>query len=93
MRHVMAHPQATVRFFNNESIEEYLGRSYKIVTGEASAKNLPVKPLKLFVHFCLSHIMHAFSRYLKKFFTEKKKEIYNVLLQRSYKFRKRGNFP
>ena len=66
--------KATVRFFNNESIEEHIGRSYKIVTGEASAKDLPVKPLKLFVHFCLSHIMHAFSRYLKKLFTEKKKK-------------------
>ena len=60
--------------FNNESIEEYIGRSYKIVTGKASTKELPVKPSKLFVHFCLSHIMHAFSRYLKKFFTGNKKK-------------------
>ena len=64
--------KATVRSFNNESIEEYIGRSYKIVTGKASTKELPVKPSKLFVHFCLSHIMHAFSRYLKKIFTGKK---------------------
>ena len=66
--------KATVRSFNNESIEEYIGRSYKIVTGKASTKELPVKPSKLFVHFCLSHIMHAFSRYLKKFFTGNKKK-------------------
>ena len=66
--------KATVRSFNNESIEEYIGCSYKIVTGKASTKELPVKPSKLFVHFCLSHIMHAFSRYLKKFFTGNKKK-------------------
>ena len=58
--------KATVRSFNNESIEEYIGRSYKIVMGKASTKELPVKPSRLFVHICLSHIMHAFSRYLKK---------------------------
>ena len=52
--------KATVRPFNNESIEEYIGRSYKIATGKASTRELPVKPSKLFEHFCLSHIMHAF---------------------------------
>ena len=31
--------KATVRFFNNESIEEYIARSYKIVTAEASIRN------------------------------------------------------
>ena len=66
--------KVTVRSFNNESIEECIGCSYKIVTGKASTKELPVKPSKLFVHFCLSHIMHAFSRYLKKFFTGNKKK-------------------
>ena len=66
--------KSTVLSFKNESIEEYINRSYKIVTGKASTKELPVKPSKLFVHFCLSHIMHAFSRYLKKFFTGNKKK-------------------
>ena len=54
----------TARSFNYESFEEYIGRSYKIVTGKA----------KLFVHFCLSHIMHAFSKNLKKLFTGNKKK-------------------
>ena len=59
--------------FNNESIEEYIGPSYKIITAKTSAKQLPVNPSKLFLHFCLSHIMHALSRYQKKFFTGNKK--------------------
>ena len=42
--------------------------------GKASTKELPVKPSELFLHFCLSHIMHAFSRYLKKFFAGTKKK-------------------
>ena len=66
--------KATVRSFNSESIEEYIGRSYKIITGKASSKELPVKPSKLFVHVCLSHIIYAFSRYRKKFFTGNKKK-------------------
>ena len=41
--------KATVPSLNNESTEEYIGRSYKIVTGKASTKELSSK---LFVHFC-----------------------------------------
>ena len=41
---------------------------------KTSTKELPAKPSKLFVHFCLSHIMHAFTRYLKKFFAGSKKK-------------------
>ena len=67
--------KVTVRYFNNESIEEYIGRSYEIITGKASAKELPVKTSKLFVYLCLSHIMHDFLRYLKKFFTGNKKKL------------------
>ena len=85
--------KATVHSFNNESIEEYIGRSYKIVTGKASTKELPVKPSKLFVHFCSSHIPHAcFFKISEKILYWKQNENYNVLLQRSSKFREMGNF-
>ena len=32
-----------VEVFNNESIEDYLGRSYLVVTGKASSTELPCK--------------------------------------------------
>ena len=39
-----------LRCFNNESVEEYITRSYKIATGQPSS-DLPIKSSKLFVHF------------------------------------------
>ena len=85
--------KAIVCSFNNESIQEYIGRSYKIVTGEASTKELPVKPSKLFVHLCSSHIMHAFFQISENFFYWKQKEICNALLHPLCKFREMGNLP
>ena len=49
--------------FNNESVEEYLSWSYRISNGRSS--DLHIKPSKLFLHFCLLHITHAFSRRLE----------------------------
>ena len=57
--------KSTISCFNNESVEEYFFRSYRISNGRATSSDLDVKPSKLFLHFCLSHIMHAFSRVMK----------------------------
>ena len=65
--------KSAIRCFNNESVEEYLSRSYRINNGRTSSSDLHIKPSKLFLHFCLSHIMHAFSRRLGKCFTGRKK--------------------
>ena len=55
-------------YFNNVSIEEYISRSYSISNGRASSSDLHIKSSKLFLHFCLLHIMHAFSRLVGKYF-------------------------
>ena len=59
--------KSAIRCFNNESAEEYLSRSYRISNGRASSSDLNIKPSKLFLHFCLSHIMHRFSRRKNEF--------------------------
>ena len=56
--------KSAIRCFNNESVEEYLSRSYRISNGRVSSSDLNIKPSKLFLHFSLSHIVHAFSRRL-----------------------------
>ena len=65
--------KSATRCFNNESVEEYLSWSYRISNGRAFSSDLHIKPSKLFLHFCLSHMMHAFSRRLGKYFTGRKK--------------------
>ena len=55
--------KSTICCFNNESVEEYLSRSYRISNGRSS--DLHIKPSKLFLRFCLLHITHAFSRRLE----------------------------
>ena len=65
--------KSAILCFNNESVEEYLSRSYRISNGRASSSDLHIKPSKLFLHFCLSHMMHAFSRRLGKYITGRKK--------------------
>ena len=72
--------KSAIRCFNNESVEEYLSRSARISNGRASSSDLHIKPSKLFLHFCLSNIMHAFSRWLGKYFTGHQKKVYHVLL-------------
>ena len=64
--------KSSLRCFNNESVEEYIIRSYKIAIDQASFSDLPIKPSKSFVQFCSSHITHTFSRCLKKYFTGSK---------------------
>ena len=66
--------KSSLRCFNNQSVEEYITRSCKIATSQASFSDLSIKPSKLFVHFCLSRIMHTFSRCLKKYITGSKKK-------------------
>ena len=58
--------KSAIRCLSNESIEEYFSRSYRVNNGRASSLGFHVKLSILFLHFCLSRIMHAFSRRLGK---------------------------
>ena len=62
--------------FNNETLEEYLGRSYLIVTGKASVNDLSVIKRKTFVHISLCHSMKALT---KKINTCLKKDQRNLI--------------
>ena len=57
-----------VECFNLESLEEYLYRSYKISSGNAEEKDLPVVHIKTFLHISLCHSMKAFSTKINKTF-------------------------
>ena len=59
-----------VGVFNNESVEEYIGRSYTILSGKATNNDLPVNKIKTFVHISLCHIMKAFAKKVNKCFKE-----------------------
>ena len=61
-----------VGVFNNETIEQYIGRSYLIVSGKATANDLSVTKVKTFVHISLCHVMKAFARKVNKCFKEDK---------------------
>ena len=52
--------KAVLRVFNNESIEEYCQRSFKIATGVVAWKELPTTVSKTFIQLCLSHDMNSF---------------------------------
>lgn len=65
----------SLRCFNNESLEEYITRSYKIATGQALSSDLRANTSKLFVHFCLSYSIHTSWRCLKKYFTGSKNKL------------------
>ena len=54
--------------FNNEKLEQYSARSYKIVSGEANESDLPSSQTKTFVHISLCHSMKSFSRKINKIF-------------------------
>ena len=58
--------KSAIRCLSNESIEEYFSRSYRVNNGRASSLGFHVKLSILFLHFFLSHIIHAFSRRLEK---------------------------
>ena len=49
--------KSLVGVFNNESVEEYIGRSYLIASGSATAAELPVSRVKTSVHISLCHVM------------------------------------
>ena len=57
-----------VQCLNSESLDEYLFRSFKIVSGVATEAELPVPEVKTFVRISLCHSMKAFSRKINKCF-------------------------
>ena len=46
-----------IKSLNDESVEEYIGRSYLIDSGSATAAKLPVSRVKTSVHISLYHVM------------------------------------
>ena len=63
-----------IEAFNKETLEEYICRSYTIVSGDASSKELPLLRRKTYVHISLCHAMKSFSRRIGKLFKKKKKK-------------------
>ena len=61
-----------VGVFNNETIEQYIGRSYLIVSGKATANDLSVTKVKTFVHISLCYVMKVFARKVNNCFKEDK---------------------
>ena len=61
-----------VECLNKETLEQYLYRSYKICSGNASIQDLPTISVKTFVHISLCHAMKAFARKVGKCFKEDK---------------------
>ena len=51
-------------------MEEYIGRSYTILSGKATNNDLPADKIKTFVHISLCHIMKAFAKKVNKRFKE-----------------------
>ena len=51
-----------VESFNKETLEQFICRSYRISSGNASIEDLPTIPVKTFVHISLCHAMKAFAR-------------------------------
>ena len=64
--------KSLVETLNNESVENYLGRSYQIVTGKATTNDLPVKKNKTFLHISLCHSMKALAHKVNKCFKTEK---------------------
>ena len=62
-----------VECLNSETLEEYISRSYKITSGNAEEKDLPVKQIKTFLHISLCHSMKSFSRKIDKTFKKKER--------------------
>ncbi|KAL5502919.1 hypothetical protein EMCRGX_G009777 [Ephydatia muelleri] len=50
--------------FNNETLHEYLHRSFRVVTGTSTSKD----ERKIFPHACLSHVMNSAKKECKKWF-------------------------
>lgn len=60
--------KSLIEAFNNESIEEYLARSFSILSGKATSTELPSKKRKTFLHISLCHVMKAFSNKVNEHF-------------------------
>ena len=60
--------KSLVGAFNNESVDEYISRSHKIVSGKANASELPASHPKTAVHISLCHSMKAFTVKVNKCF-------------------------
>ena len=58
--------------FNNESVEEYIGRSFVIVSGKATSSDLSINKIKIVLHISLCHVMKAFANKVNKCFKEDK---------------------
>ena len=56
--------------FNNETLEQYIFRSFQIVVGNATNDTLPIKICKTFVHISLYHSMKTFCRKIDQLFKE-----------------------
>ena len=61
--------------FNNKTLEQYIFRSFQIVSGNATNDTLPIKICKTFVHISLCHSMKAFCRKIDQLFKKEKKFI------------------
>ena len=59
--------------FNNETLEEYIFRSFQIVSGNATIDTLPVKSQKTFVHISLCHSMKSYAKKIDKLIKTDKK--------------------
>lgn len=65
--------KSLVESFNNETIEEYLTRSHIIVSGNATALEIPTTKRKTFIHISLCHVMKALSKKVNDHFDKKRK--------------------
>ena len=67
--------KSLIETFNNETLEEYLGRSYLIVTGKASVDDLSVTKRKTFVHISLCHSMKALTKKINTCFKKQQRNL------------------
>ena len=61
--------------FNNETLHEYLHRSFRVVTGTSTSKD----ERKIFPHACLSHVMNSAKKECKKWLVFIKNALCNSL--------------
>ena len=64
--------KSLIEAFNNESVKEYLGRSYLIIAWKAEEKHLPNKTAKIFLHISLCRVMKAFAEKVNKCFKKER---------------------
>ena len=71
--------KSLIECFNSEKLEEYVTRSYKIVSNKAEQNDLPINPTKSFFHISLCHSMKAFSVRINKTFPRERNFIKFVM--------------